>query len=411
MRGRSLTSKESTQPCGPGGFSFAVDGRCCDGGEMPSLVDPLPPAGQRLVEVVAQGWAAASGRWPVWQYVSMRLHEEGIDATSTLQRLPTWQYHYRPVALSALGSVPDLDQSVALTMHGVIQAGGLVSDVLLPVFLASLRLAAKEQLSVAPDPTRVVPVEVEGGPFTEQVNMAAGAGLSGRQLFETLRREPPCWGGVVEEGSSWRWDLTRQTLSGFADLTTGDAYLSQLETIVGLPVGNVGVVALPPLALLDALDHLDLAWRLTMKQRLVDVPRTILVGRLTQPAGSAEEFESRCTALADVIANFRIPEDESVKDQDGSLNRLPVLLNQMLGDKASLAQAGVKTLRHIVGIRNAQQHTASSHRYEKDRRALGLDKFAGEWSAAWEHLRWVCVVALDNIREALVAHLDQRRGG
>lgn len=386
----------------------AVDAWCCDGG-MPALVDPLTNPGQRLVEVVGEGWAAARGQWPVWQYVSMRLHAEGIDAASTLLRLPTWQQHYRPVALSSLGSAPALNESVALTMHGVIHAGGLVSEVLLPAFLASLRLAAKQQLNVAPDPTRVVPAEAEGGRFTESVNLDTGSALSGRQLFETLRREPPCWGGISEVGSSWRWDLTRQQLSGFADLRSGEAYLSALEGVVGLPSSSLRLSPLPPLALLDALDHLDLAWRLATNERLVALPRTVLAGRLTQPAASAEEFESRCTALADVIANFQLPNNEAVEDKRGSLNRLPAFLEQRLGERADAALAGVMTLRQIVGIRNAQQHTATSHRYEKDRRALGLDVFGVEWGAAWEHIRSVCVIALDGVREALVADLNDRQ--
>jgi hypothetical protein len=136
------------------------------------------------------------------------------------------------------------------------------------------------------------------------------------------------------------------------------------------------------------------------------LPRASLVGRLTLPALSAEEFESRCSALSDVFASLRLPESASTR-QEGSLRRWAGLLRAVLAEDAGPAVAAVDVLRRIAGVRNSQQHTGSAGRYERDRRALGLHQFGNDWFAAWEHLRAACIDALDTIRESLVSRFDR----
>lgn len=383
--------------------------RFCQGETVPSLVDPLPDDARALLQVIGEGYIAAGGQWPVWQYVLMRLQERSIDAASVLLRLPTWQQHYRPVAMNASGSMPDLNQPVALTMHGVVHAGGSVASLLVPAVLVSLRLAADQQDSITPNPRQVVPVEVTGDRFTQQVNMTAGSSLSERQLFEALKREPVGWGGLREDGATWRWDLTQLRLRPFRGLATGEEYLLALEDVVGMPAAPITTRPLAPLALLDALDHLDLAWRLTTKEKLIRLPRAALIGRLTLPALSAEEFESRCSALADVFASLNLP-DSSADPRPGPLRRWAAFLEAILAEDAPPAIAAVDVLRRVAGVRNSQQHTGSAARYERDRRALGLHQFGSNWAGAWEHLRATCIDALDTIREALVSRFD-RKGG
>jgi hypothetical protein len=45
-----------------------------------SLLDPLTPAQQQFVEVVAEGYIARGGDWPLFGYVEGRLDKKRLDA-------------------------------------------------------------------------------------------------------------------------------------------------------------------------------------------------------------------------------------------------------------------------------------------------------------------------------------------
>lgn len=372
---------------------------------VPLLVDPPSDNARRLLKTVAKGFSVAQGTWPVWQYVLLRLDADGLDGEKILQGLPTWQYHYRPVTSPSSGSLPDLSDQVALTMHGMVHADGHATEQLVKAFVAALAEACETQRGIDPRPTAVVPVEVDSREFTVRVNKRAGSALSERQLFEVLRREPATWSGLREVGDAWRWDLSRLRLHPYREVKTGRAYLEVLEALVGAAVPpNIDPV-LPPLALPEAFDHLDLAWRLVTKSKLVRVPRATVPARLTQPVQSVEEFESRCSALSDLLASFDVPVG-SLPSNSGSLQRMSAELERLLGDRAATSVAAVVKLRRVAGIRNAQQHTGSAVRYDRDRAALGLSRFGNDWSGAWTHLEVVTVESLTTIREELVSLLD-----
>jgi hypothetical protein len=372
---------------------------------VPLLADPPSDDARRLLKTVAKGFSVGRGTWPVWQYVLLRLDADGFDGEKILQGLPTWQHHYRPVTFSSSVSLPDLSDQVALTMYGMVHADGYVTEPLVKAFLAAIAEADETQRGIDPRPTAVVQVEVDSREFTVRVNKRAGSALSERQLFEVLRREPATWGGLQEAGDAWRWDLSRLRLHPYREVKTGRAYLEALEALVGAAIPPSIDPVLPPLALPEAFDHLDLAWRLVTKSKLVRVPRATVPARLTQPVQSVEEFESRCSALSDLLASFDVPVG-SLPSNSGSLQRMSAELERLLGDRASTAVAAVVTLRRVAGIRNAQQHTGSAVRYDRDRAALGLSRFGSDWSGAWSHLEVVTVESLTTIREELVSLLD-----
>lgn len=67
---------------------------------MASLLDPLPDDVHTLVRVAADGYAAASSRWPYWQWVSQQLWTgHGPDGEEILKGMPAWEHGYRPVRL------------------------------------------------------------------------------------------------------------------------------------------------------------------------------------------------------------------------------------------------------------------------------------------------------------------------
>jgi len=371
-----------------------------------SLLEPPPDEALRLLRHVADGYRDAGGQWPVWQWIRARLEADGLDGEDVLRRLPTWQHGYRSVWIAkSAGQPTDVGNQVALTVHGLVHIHHPTTDQQLQAFLAALAEAQTRQASIVPMPTEIVKVEVEGQEFTQRVNVRAGVSLTSRQLGSLLKREPATWGGVQERNESFTWDLTTTRLRPYRRVRGGLEYLEVLENLVGIPSVSVSPQPLSPLALPEAIDHLDLAWRLLTKKRLVRVPRAMLAAKLTLPVISGEEFESRLSGLADLFASLTLSAGELPSDSK-PLTRLRVELQQRLGDQAETALGAVSTLQSVAGLRNSQQHQGSAARYDSDRSALGLERFGSDWPGAWEHVRAITVEALTRLREEISGLLD-----
>jgi hypothetical protein len=206
---------------------------------------------------------------------------------------------------------------------------------------------------------------------------------------------------VAKQNGTWEWDLTNARLAPFADVQDVQDYLARLDEMVALPEAPLQPVAPAPMALAEAFDHLDLAWVLVAKEHLVRVPRVAMAAKLSQPAASAEEYESRCSALADLLSYLNVAGGEAEKGK--TLQNLRIRLGELLPNRAARAQDSVDILRHVVALRAGQQHSGS--RAEKGartaRNGLGLAQFDGDWAASWDHVRTVTAQALTTIREEI----------
>lgn len=367
---------------------------------MASLLDPLSDDELSFLRVTADGFAAADGRWPCWQWVRQQLWtRDGLDAEQILGGLPTWEYDYRPVRLGYRGQpIPKIGDEVPLSIHGMAYVSSAVPAVgqLVDAFLTSLKTAAVMQRGISPEPTMPAELKVPVEDFTRTVNMAAGTELTAVQLCAILSGEPATWLGMNQHNGNWTWDLTSVRLAPYAEVQTVDEYLARLDVLVALPQQPTPLEYLPPLALPEAFDHLGLAWRIATGQRLFNIPRAAIPAKLTQPANSQEEFESRCSALCDMVKSFDFPAE------GGSLNNMKVRLSELLGDEAAgRARAEVDTLRWIFELRAGQQHHGADTRAERARTALGLAQFGSDWAGAWDHLRATVVQALTIIREEI----------
>jgi hypothetical protein len=367
---------------------------------MPTLLDRPTNDAFQLLHTIAQGYEAA-GVWPCWQWVKRELWLQERDAEEILLGLPTWRHGYRSIRPVSTGHLPDNDHPIALTVHGManlIQPG---VKLLCDGFLMAINVALVMQQGIRPSVTEAVELKVPAEDFVRTVNGQAGTDLNADELFAVLRAEPATWRGVGMNGGQWGWDLTDVRLSRYAGLQSTEDYLTRLEEIVGLPAAVAVPADLSPMALPDALDHLDLAWRLATTERLVHVPRAAMAAKLTQPAASVEEFESRCSTLADLLNSLNLP------SQGGTLQNLKTRLGGLLGDDACRAQAAVDVLRWVVALRAGQQHRGADARAEQAKLALGLATYTGNWGAAWDRLRAVTVQALDTIREEISSLLDR----
>ena len=218
------------------------------------------------------------------------------------------------------------------------------------------------QRGIKPEPTQPVELKVPGDDFTRTVNMAAGTELGADQLFA-------CWAGSRRPASA----QASKTVSGpgtsptrgspVAEVRTVDDYLVRLDALVALPQQPVLPEYLPAMALPEAFDHLGLAWRIATGQRLFHVPRAAVPAKLTQPAASAKEFESRCSALGDMLNSFDFPAE------GGSLNNMKARLSDLLGDEAAgRAHAAVDTLRWIFVLRAGRSITPRTPRRARENR-------------------------------------------
>ncbi len=275
---------------------------------MPSLTDPLPDDQLLLVRTVADGFTVANGRWPVWQWVARQVEDKAHDASEILHRLPTWQLNYRPTWFGTGGGLPGDDTPVFLTVHGMWHADHTGVEPVTRAFIAALQVGNQLADEVQLTPTEAVRKEIDGQQLTQDVNLRAGTNLTSEQLHTLLQHEPATWSGLRHTGyTAWTWDVLRPRLSAYRDVASIEQYLQRLELVVGVPEFAVDYPPAPPLALVDALDHLDLAWHLATGSRLLHLPRAALTAKLALPAGSGEEFDSRCSALADVLNNWQVP--------------------------------------------------------------------------------------------------------
>jgi len=371
---------------------------------MRTLLDPPPDDEVALLRAIADAYTAAAWRWPVWQYVARRLDNDGIDAAQALANTPTWKHHYRYVTGLTHGRSPNPDDTVRLTAAGMFHAGQMDTNGLMQAFLAALTAATKAQRSAEPTPTAAVPVVLLGDRLTKEAAVATGINIAPRQLYELLNHEPATWTGLMQNGEDWQWDVTQLYLHPYRNVTTAPQYLAALETVVGEPPVPTEAAILSPLALPDALDHLDLAWRLVTGQKLVTIGRAGPLATMTQPASTREEFESRCSGLADLLNGFTtaVKEDKSAGTRAAkSLQGLRSELGVRLGDKARRAQDAVDMLHHIARVRASQQHRGADVDAESARNALRLNRFNNNWPAAWERVRAEAVQAFTTIREEI----------
>jgi hypothetical protein len=261
---------------------------------MPTLLDRPSDEALEMLQVIARGYEIA-GVWPCWQWVKQQLWLKDLDAEEILQGLPTWRHSYRSVRAGAHGQLPDNGDPVQLSVHGMAWMIPQGVRLLVGGFLAAINVAIAMQRGITPSVTEPIELRVAGDDFIREVNGTAGADLGVDQLFGVLKGEPATWRGVNQNAGQESWDLTDVRLSQYAGLRDVQDYLARLEELVGLSQVTPRAEPLGQMALPDALDHLDLTWRVLTGEHVVRVPRVAMAAKLTQPVVSIEEFESRCS--------------------------------------------------------------------------------------------------------------------
>ena len=346
----------------------------------------------------------------------LRLEQAGLDGEQILMSLPSWRRHleratYGPVhAFDDTGgtngvSVPRL----RLTFLGRHHIGDGQCVHINETLLIAIAAAAEARADLINMPLyepfeMVIPVAPVVAAVAKSGRAADSADLS--LLFAT---EPPTWAMNPRDGQG-RWRANNADIRLYRKVRSIKDYLQTLnEWFLAPPPNATSVAAPPPIALLEALDHLDLAWQLAFGAPLLGGRMLAGPAELTQPVSSGAEFNSRCTALKDIFDKLLVPTPlvAATGSPPGTLVRLKRTVQERLLDQGARADTdrAVRVLTDVATVRNAQQHGGMATKVVAARVRLGLSRFAGDWTSDWNTIQHSTIEALRTIRELLVSTL------
>lgn len=157
------------------------------------------------------------------------------------------------------------------------------------------------------------------------------------------------------------------------------------------------------LPLAEALDFLDVTWRLAFGSYLLGRSTVAHTVGLGAACDTRDEFAQRMNSLADVLDNLLVPSSTSTKKNDGPLVRLEAWLPDKLTDHPSdlaNALAAVLVLRNVNAVRNAMTHSDAARKLPAALAPLGIP-YPPRWSAAWESVRRSTSSAATTLRNSL----------
>ena len=380
---------------------------------MHSALAKLPEHQQELVKIIGEV-RCERGRWPTLDYIERTFRRStGGDAIATIYALPVVR---RPSAPSGYQmvygenrSIGSPDERVGLTVAGMYHFDALAEEA--QHLVRAVRVLANLDMDVTPDPDGVVSFSAS----IEDVATRAGPLLAhwrGRapDLAQALDQEP-VFAGAVDRA---RLLVTRSGRDAylFTGVETVEDYLAQVVRSFGAD-GQSAPRPTPvsSLALVEALGYLDAVWRARYNQGLLGQARPESAARLAFECSTPEEFDSRLSALADVLKELRV-DMVPPKDVSGPLALVLEFLKakEYSGEAPGRVVDAVATLRAVVAVRSASQHLGASGRLPGAAAQLGLQLPLTNWAAAWAHIKGRCVDALNAVREELQA-LGQRSPG
>jgi Schlafen, AlbA_2 len=166
--------------------------------------------------------------------------------------------------------------------------------------------------------------------------------------------------------------------------------------------------AVSAMALPEALDSLDIAWRLAFRSRLVRPPGVAATARLGAPPASQDEFSDRITVLSDTLKSFYIednllPAQSRKLDRSHTFERMSALFEYRGDEEArSRVSEALRILRASNRIRRAMQHSGARAELPSALAELGIPYPITTWGDAWLQVQARIVGALAVIREQTV---------
>lgn len=381
---------------------------------MERLLAPLTNEQTELLNLVAKVHIDRQ-LWPVWQYVDEHMARRGFDAAQVVSTLPSvpgmGPQSPRYTLVSYGGSLPPgPEERIRLTVAGLAHVDAL--DHLVTMFLHSLTVLANGRRRTSFDPDRVTEIVV---PESDLINALRDSQHWLPHLPELIKGEPGVWVTQYVPGNeslngddprrypSWR---PGKYLDAFADCSDVEDYLGRLVAFMHPPAPSAPMVTPSPLSMADALDFLDVVWRLKFGKGLVVLPGAEKVTRLAFDAATADEFDSRLSALGDVLSNLNTAGLPGTKGR----HRLQMAIDAVTFASPDIDRGrldrGHSILKAAVDLRNGLQHRGKAPESILIALAVfGLRFPVLDYTTAWRVITNAVVEALTSVREAIHATL------
>lgn len=379
------------------------------------ILTRLPSDQQALVEFLGESWSQTRS-WPVFDYLNRKLLTSfGVDAMEAMSRLPVvqrpyGQEMYRLVFTERGGPFAEPDQRVGLTIAGLYHLPSAEEAV--RQLVAVIGYLADADAALEPDPDRAVGLDLEVIDLLTTHLPRELRGWRPADVAHALEHEPPLWGAVSPTYDHLRVRAGR--LSIFRGVRDPDDYLRRVIRLLGADAPpTVAPAVVSPLDLPEALGYLDAVWRFRFGSHLLGWTLPAAAARLALPCASADEFDARLSALADILGHLTVEpppmaDRAESRAKEGSLARLRRgLEGELEGEAFQRADAAIRNLQHVVRIRVGGQHSGPGGETAKAFRQLGLRYPPSDPGAAWEEIRSVSATAIHAIREELQAAESQ----
>jgi hypothetical protein len=376
----------------------------------PLLSEPTPEQTQLLTTILegrrklnppnyTLGVEQADGRrlWPNFQYVERTLYRRyRLNAREVLSTYPvlrggggdySWVWTESPLR----------DEShIGVTVAGMNHIEGAVE--LVTLFLHMLKLMAGTELAFEPSPSEVLPVALptESAKFgLKQLDQRLDIGPRALDdIRELLRHEPATWHSVASEDE---WTLS-PFLRGYSEVETLQQYVDRVIAVYTPVLPEPEPLHPSSLALPEAIDYLNLVWHKLAREPLMRISRAEAAVKIALDCATADEFESRITALCTILGAISLPGRD-----EGKLIDLREYVIERLGAGGSRAAEAVDDLRAVFDLRVWRQHAGTESRGTRGMERLGIMLPVYDWGAAWAHVQGRTVTALSALREELEA--------
>jgi hypothetical protein len=136
------------------------------------------------------------------------------------------------------------------------------------------------------------------------------------------------------------------------------------------------------------------------------VNRAADIAGLAELCRTADEFESRLSDLADVLKALQVddallPGGATIPKEE-TFNRITAVIEQrLLGAEKARAVHAIRTLRAVVDLRNAAQHSEAAGKRPTALSKLGLRFPITDYGETWDQVRAKSIDALAAIRAAV----------
>jgi len=372
------------------------------------LLAALTEPQQAVLNAISEVWLTKSARWPAYGYVEREVDRRGHRLEEVLPTFPAVRAQgfgpmvpeYRAVWVPSVGPHTQMRLTVAGLAHLPVENQQIIS-----VFLSAVSAMASRRQNAVLDPFKPEEDEITSTDMTALLNRHSDRWV--KWLPKVFAHEPATWGGGQipdADDQPWTWRSTR-ALRHFINVKNVNDYLWRINAFLQPEVDGPPVeIPDPPLGFAASLDFLATVWSLKYGKPLVKLPSATAVTTLALDADTADEFDSRLSALGQVLKGLDSPHMPNVPKHPVQYLGARVLLD-VPPESQHRVQAAIDVLSAAVAVRNAVQHAPAAPKSVSAMQTLGLVYPLSDWSVAWARIRTRVSAAFADIREELQASL------